>query len=333
MAEGDKSAKKKDRSHWVGFDLGGTKMLAVVYDADFKPLGRKRRKTRGNEGTKVGLERMVSTVEDALAEAGVDPKQLAGIGVGCPGPLDLEEGVLMNPPNLGWKDAKVKKTLEDKFGCPAEIANDVDAGVYGEYSFGAGKGASTVVGIFPGTGIGGGCVFRGELVRGKKLSCMEIGHIQVQPDGPLCGCGRRGCLEAVASRLAIAQAAVAAAFRGDAPALLELAGTDLANIRSKVLVESVKRGDKAVERIIRDASRWIGLGVGTMVNLMAPEVVVLGGGLVEAMPELILKDVKAAARDAVMPSFRGTFEIKAAELADDATVLGAASWARHVAGG
>jgi glucokinase len=332
MADGDKKANKDEPSHWVGFDLGGTKMMAVVYDAAFKPLGRKRRKTRGNEGTKAGLARMVTTVEEALADAGVDAKQLAGIGVGCPGPLDLEQGILLTPPNLGWKDAKVKKTLEDKFGCRAEIANDVDAGVYGEYAMGAGRGALTVVGIFPGTGIGGGCVFRGELVRGKVMSCMEIGHMVVQPGGPLCGCGRRGCLEAVASRLAIASAAVAAAYRGEAPALLEMAGTDLANIRSKVLVESVKRGDKAVESIIREAARWIGQGTGTLVNLLAPEVVVLGGGLVEAMPELILKEVKAAAREAVMPSFRGSFEIKAAELADDATALGAAAWARHVAG-
>ena len=185
-------AKKKN--HWVGFDLGGTNMMACVYDGDLKLKGTKRRNTKGRIGVKAGLKRIATTIHEALGEAGIKPDRLAGIGVGCPGPLDLDRGVILETPNLGWRNANVATAIEKSFGCPAVIANDVDAGVYGEYRFGAAKKSRCVVGVFPGTGIGGGCVYEGSILRGKTGSCMEIGHFPVTPDGPLCGCGRRGSL-------------------------------------------------------------------------------------------------------------------------------------------
>lgn len=315
---------------WVGFDLGGTKMLAKVFDKDFKGLGQERKKTKAHEGMEAGMARMVHTVEKALEAAGVAKDQVAGIGVGSPGPLDLKRGMILTTPNLGWQNAPLKDTLEQAFGCPVVVANDVDAGVYGEYRFGAGRQARCVVGIFPGTGIGGGCVYEGRLIQGAVHSFMEIGHIPLVPGGPLCGCGRRGCLEAVASRLAIASAAAAAAFRGEAPHLLEAAGTDLANIRSGALAASVAAGDAAVEQIVREAARWLGRAVAVVVNLMGPDVVVLGGGLVDAMPALYKEEVGRAARQQVMPAFEETFMIEVAELGDDATVTGAAALARDL---
>jgi glucokinase len=319
---------------WVGFDLGGTKMLARVFDDEFKSLAKKRRKTNGREGLEAGMERIVQTIGDALEKAEVDPKDVAGIGVGSPGPLDLDNGVILNTPNLGWENAPLKKTLEKAFGCPALVVNDVDAGVYGEYRFGAGQGSRCALGVFPGTGIGGGCVYEGKIVRGRNRSVMEFGHMQVMPDGPLCGCGRRGCVEAVASRLAISAAAAAAAYRGEAPKLLESAGgMDLANIRSSVLVDSVNGGDRVVEEIIRDAARWLGIAIGNVVNLLGPDVVILGGGLVEAMPEIYVEEVARSANARVMPSFEGSFKVVAATLADDATVMGAAAWAQDVVEG
>lgn len=315
---------------WVGFDLGGTKMQAKAYDDGFKELGGKRRKTKGHEGMKAGLARVVTTIEELLAEVGVPRERVAGIGVGCPGPLDLDAGVILSAPNLGWKKAPVKKTLEAAFGCPAAIVNDVDSGTYGESLFGAGKGSRCLLGVFPGTGIGGGCVYEGRILRGRKCSVLEIGHMQVQPDGPLCGCGRTGCLEAVASRLAIAAAAVAAAFRGEAPHLLAAAGTDITDVRSNTLADAIKAGDVAIERIVRQAATWIGVAVGNTVNLLGPDTVVLGGGLVEAMPELFREEVTASANARAMPSFEGTFNVVTAQLGDDATVRGAAGWAREM---
>ena len=314
---------------WVGFDLGGTKMQAVVYDSIFKPLARKRRRTKGQKGAVVGLERMVAMIHAALDGAGVTAKQLFGIGVGCPGPLDLDRGVVLEMPNLGWKDTPVKEVLEQAFPCPAVIANDVDAGVYGEYRAGAAKNARCVVGVFPGTGIGGGCVYEGQIFRGERGSCLEIGHIPVLKDGPRCGCGQAGCLEAVAGRLAISAAAAAAAYRGSAPRLLEMSGTDLAQIRSSTLASAIDAGDRAIEQIVRDAAQQIGWAMAGVINLLAPNVLLLGGGLVEAMPRLFREEVTKAAKARAMPSFRDSFEVAVAELGDDATALGAAAWAEH----
>ena len=314
---------------WVGFDLGGTKMLATVYDREFRPLGGKRRKTRSQTGMPPSLERVTQTIQKALEEATVDVTRLAGIGIGCPGPLDLDRGIILEAPNLGWIDAPVKQTLEQTFGCPAYILNDVDAGVYGEYRFGAGRGARCVIGVFPGTGVGGGCVYEGRILRGRTGSCMEVGHIRMFPDGPLCGTGQPGTLEAQASRLAISAAAAQAAYRGQAPHLMKIAGTDLSDIRSGALAASVAEGDTFVELIVRTAARHIGTAVANLVNLLAPDVVVLGGGLVEAMPELFREEVSTTARAQVLPSFRDVFSVAVAELGDDSATLGAAAWARE----
>ncbi len=324
--------EKPNDSHWVGFDLGGSKMLATVFDHDFNPCGSKRRKTKGHEGAEAGLARIAKTIREALHNEKNGDRPIGGIGIGCPGPLDLDRGILIEAPNLGWNDVKITASLEKEFGCPAVIINDVDAGVYGEYRFGAAKGARCVVGVFPGTGIGGGCVYEGRILRGKTTSCMEIGHLEVMPDGPLCGCGKRGCLEAVASRLAIAGAAAQAAVRGQAPNLMQRCGGDVAQIRSGTLAWAIAEGDKVVEQIVRTAAEQIGTAVASVVNLLAPDVVVLGGGLVEAMPKLFVDTVAKRARKRVLPSLVDSFEVVEAKLGDNAAVMGAAAWASEMAG-
>jgi glucokinase len=315
---------------WVGFDLGGTKMMAAAFNADFRLVGRRRRKTKGAEGAKAGLERIIETIRDALEEGQLAGQKLAGIGVGCPGQIDLEKGVVIDAANLGWRNFQIREALEEEFKCPTVVLNDVDAGVYGEFRFGAGKSARCLVGVFPGTGIGGGCVYEGKVLRGKNVSCFEIGHVQINPNGLRCGCGRIGCLETEASRLAIACASAAAAYRGEAPHLLAAAGTDVANIRSGVIAEAIQAGDAAIERIVERAARLIGWAVGDVVNLLAPDIVVLGGGLVEAMPKLICEEVERAARDRAAPPFAKHFKVVAARLGDDAVVRGAAAWAEAV---
>lgn len=314
-----------DRKYWVGFDLGGTKMLAALFDRKFKIRGRARKKTKGAEGAAAGVNRIIETIEEVLGEAKVKPADLAGIGLGCPGPLDLNRGIVLESPNLGWKNVELKALLEKKFKCRVEIANDVDAGTFGEYQFGAGQQERCVLGVFPGTGIGGGCVYEGALIRGKIGSCMEIGHLQVQPNGRLCGCGRRGCLETVASRLAIAADCATAAYRGEARYLYEHAGTDLANIRSGTLAEAIKAGDRVVEDIVRSAAKQLGVGVAMAVNLLAPDVVVLGGGLVEALEDIFTEEVRKTVAKRAMSSLSRGVRITAARLGDDAGVMGAAA--------
>lgn len=323
----DQKSEEKEKKYLLGFDLGGTKMMAVIFDQDFKPIERKKSKTNASEGVDAGLLRIENNIVETLAAAGITASQLLAIGVGVPGPIDPSKGILLHLPNLGWHNVKLKDHLESRFKCPVTIANDVDAGVYGEYVDGAAKGAACVLGVFPGTGIGGGCVYDGKIVTGKRRSCMEIGHIPVDANGRLCGCGNRGCLETVASRLTISSQIAAAAYRGAAPTVLKLAGTDLANIRSSTIAKAIAAGDTAVEDIVRQSAQWLGLGVATAINLVLPDVVVLGGGLVEAMPELYVNEVAASANKHVMPSFRSEFKIRAARLGDDAAALGAAAWA------
>jgi glucokinase len=315
----------KEQNVWVGFDLGGTKMLATVFDEKFRPIGRRRRKTKGSEGAAAGLDRMMRTIDEALAEAQSSPEQVLGIGVGIPGPLDLDKGIIIESANLGWRNVKLRQMLEDRYHCPAIIGNDVDVGTFGEYRFGSGKGGRCVLGIFPGTGIGGGLIYEGKIFRGKTTSCMEFGHMVVDPKGRMCGCGRRGCLETVASRLAIASEVAMAAYRGETPIILEAAGTDLAEIRSSVLADAIRAGDKVVEKIVRNAARRIGDAAANACNLLAPDVVVLGGGLVEALSKIFLDEVHDVISKKVMQSFVSSITVTVASLGDDAGVMGAAA--------
>jgi glucokinase len=321
------SGKKSGKRLWVGLDVGGTKTLACVYDRDFRCLGRCKKKTRDEDGNQDPLSRMTAIIRAALDEAGAPVSALAGVGVGLAGMLDLDKGILIDAPNLGWKRLRVVEGLRKRLKAPVVIANDVDAGTYGEYRFGAARKSRCVLGVFPGTGIGGACVYEGHLIRGRTGSAMEIGHLPVDPDGVLCGCGKRGCLETVASRLAIAAQAAQAAFRGEAPCLLELAGTDLLKIKSGVLSQAIKGGDRVVEQLVRRAARWLGYGVAGAVHLMAPDTVLLGGGLVEEFPDLYAGEVAGAVRDRGLAVFTGELRFAVAALGGDATAMGAAALA------
>ncbi|MDF2377431.1 MAG: ROK family protein [Verrucomicrobiales bacterium] len=325
------SKKKKhyEGRVWIGFDLGGTKMLAKVFNDDYQTLGRAKQKTQGAKGAEAGLSRMVNVIESALDDAGVEPKQIAGIGVGCPGPLNLTKGEIVEAPNLNWHDVPIEAYIGDAFDCRAVICNDVDAGIYAEYEEGAARDARCAVGIFPGTGIGAGAVMNGQMLRGAHLSCMELGHIPLFPETS--GDGSEGStLEMECSRLKISSEAARAAYRGLAPNLLKSCGTDISNITSGKLAAAIDAGDEEIERIVRRSAVLLGCGVATVVHLLSPDVIVLGGGLVEAMPELYVETVREAANDRVLGPYKGSYKIVAAELEDDAGVMGAAAWARKV---
>ena len=264
--------------YWIGFDLGGTKMQCALFDGRMRKVGQRKRRTRQDLGVVGGLERIAETIDRVLADAQVEVAQLAGIGIGCPGPVEWDAGIVRVAVNLGWKNVKVGTFLSGRFGCPVEVLNDVDAGVYGEHVAGAGKGARTTLGIFPGTGIGGGCVYDGQILRGRHLSCMEIGHIKITGSPRHGGSNMTGSLEAEASRLAIAGELAKLAYRGEAPNLYRAAGTDLGAIRSKVIYEAIAAGDKEVERAVSLACETIGHAIADTVLLICRDWVVLGGG-------------------------------------------------------
>ena len=171
-------------------------------------------------------------------------------------------------------------------------------------------------------------MFRGQLIQGANCTAMEVGHIPIMNDGPMDGAGNTGTLEALASRLAIASSAAAAAYRGQAPNLFELAGTDIKDIRSSTLAKSIAAGDEAIDQIVRAAAGHLSQAIVTLILLLAPEVIVLGGGLVTAMPDLFIDEVRKRTQKRILPSFRDVYKIVVAELGDEAGVMGAAAWAR-----
>ena len=312
----------KEGDHIVGVDIGGTKMMATVFNHAYKPVGRCRKKSRSVKTGNTAEERIVNTVLKALEEA-ENPK-IRGIGVGSPGPLDPETGVIIDTPNLGWRDFPLAEMLSKHFDVPVVVDNDVNVGTYGEWCFGEIRDARDVVGIFPGTGIGGGLILGGKLVHGFSGAAGEVGHMTIEVDGPFCGCGKRGCLEAVASRIAIAKEVAALAAREDAPHIAQTCGTDLEKIRSGALARAIDAGDTMVEEVVRKAAFYVGIAVGNLINILSPEAVVLGGGLVEAMEALYMQEVKRAVKTHAMPFLRKGVRIMPAKLGDDAVVLGAA---------
>jgi len=321
----------KRGEHILGVDIGGTKALAMVLDHSFKCVGRAKKKMRCDKPGEKAEDRVIRALKDALEDAGIE--KVAGIGAGSPGPLDPDTGVIIDTPNLAWKNFPLAQTLSDAFGgIPCVIDNDVNMGTYGEWHFGEVKDCKNVVGIFPGTGIGGGLIIDGKMFRGFTGAAGEVGHMTVAPGGPYCGCGKRGCLEAVASRVAIAAEVVALAARGDAPYILENCGTDLGKIRSGVLAKAIENGEKMVEGVVRQAAYCVGMAVGNLINILSPEAIVLGGGFVEAMENLYLEEVERAVKEHAMPFLRKKVRIVPAQLADDAVAMGGAMLiAEHLA--
>lgn len=325
------SARKKPvhrGSFWVGFDLGGTKMMACVLDADYNVLGTARKSTQGG-GTDKGLRRVTGTIREAMEKARVIPGRIRGIGIACPGTVDAEKGVLINAPNLGWKRAPVGETLRKAFRCPVAVLNDVDAGTYGEYVMGAAHGARSVLGVFPGTGLGAGFVYDGQLVQGHAVSCMELGMIRLPGTHLSSTVPGTVLLEDLTSRLGIAAAASVECFRGKTPVLEREAHARLRELKSKALSLSLKAEEEATEGIFENSLRFLGMGVAIVLNLLAPDHVTLGGGLVEELPKFYLKRLRhEVQRFAVPEIFRGV-NFSIAKLGANAVAIGAVAWLKR----
>lgn len=302
--------------------------MATLLDADLQAVASIRQNSKGNEGADEGVARVMECIRGVLEKGGVPADQVGGIGVGCPGVVNLRKGVLRVAPNLGWKDVPIQAILQEKFKVPVSVLNDVDAGAYGEYRKGAGRKTSSMVAVFPGTGVGAACIHSGRLLTGSRASCMELGHTRIMGSSLTAEGDIPPTLESLCSRLAIASAAAVEAFRGNAPHLLEQAGTDLEDIKSGSIAKAIDAGDRAIENIVRNAAALLGISVSNVVDLLAPDVVILGGGLVEKMPKLFLDQVRRAVNRCASPALAEGVDIRIAELGDKAVVIGAAAFAQ-----
>ena len=316
----------------IGVDLGGTKLYAGVFNPALECVATTKISTKAQRGTDAVIDRIVRCVQDVADEADLELKQIAAVGIGAPGAVDGESGSVIFAPNLpGWKDVPLKKELEKRLGVTVVVENDANVSVVGVHAAELKSKPRSVVGIFVGTGIGGGLILNGELYSGFNHTAGEIGHMVVDMNGPKCGCGNKGCFEAVASRTAIFQQIKAGIKAGEKTLLTEMLGDDLEDLRSNDLRKAIRRGDKFVAHVIEQAAEYIGVGVSNLVNILGPEVVVLGGGVMEALSDEMMSVIIKTAKDHAMPGTLRGVEIIASKLGDNAGITGSAVLARRAA--
>lgn len=315
----------------IGIDVGGTKILAAVVDRHNRILGRAKIATPAAQGETALLAAIVGCLEEALREAHTNIEQVESIGVGCPGPLDTKAGVVLSSANLNVQHFPLGPELARVTGRPVLLENDVRVGGYGELKLGAGRDYDDLLIVFVGTGIGGCLVLDGQVRSGATGNAGEIGHTPIKPGGAKCGCGNRGCLEAYASRSAISRRIVKQIRRGR-PSILraKLAKLDQpARLKSKDIQAAFELNDPVVREAVERSAHRLGLALGGMINVLAPQRVILGGGIVEALGESYIDLVRASARRQAIADPAAVVEIVASQLGDDAGALGAALWSRE----
>lgn len=316
---------------YVGaIDLGGTKILAAIFGPDGTVVSRAKKMTRAERGPDVVHDRMVTALYQALDEAGVRPEGLVACGVGVPGPVDTTAGIVKQTPNLpGWVDLPLRDVLADRIQRPVAIGNDVSVAVLAEHAAGAGRGVRQLVGIWPGTGVGGGLVINGEMYYGTHDLAGEIGHMTIKAGGPRCGCGGRGHLEALCSRTAIVKEIAKAAKKGAKSPLIKEYGKSLSDATSGDLARAVEHGDAVVIKALDRAARFLALGIASVANLLNPEMIVLGGGVIEALGQPYVEQITGYVRTQPFTATTGPLQIVQSELGDDAGITGAALLARR----
>jgi len=312
-----------DGTFIAGIDLGGTKILSLCLDATFKVVGRDLRETDAERGPEAVIESMVAS---ALAAAGGRPLRAAGIST--PGPSDPARGIVTTPPNLpGWHDVPLAALISERLGVPAWIENDANAAALAEHRLGAGRGTQHMVLVTLGTGIGGGLIFDGKLYHGASGAAGELGHMRLVPDGPLCGCGRHGCLEALASGRALgARAREIVEMQPDG--ILARLAAEAGEIDARLLEQAANAGDASAEAAIHYAGLQLGAGLTNIVDVFNPEMIVIGGGL-RRLGERYVGVAQRVMRSEAFAQPAADVRVVEAELGDEAPALGAALMAQE----
>lgn len=324
MAEASKSENLV-----IGVDLGGTKILAGVFDRSLKCVSQAKMTTKHQRGAEEVVERVARCVRDAVDEGDLDIKQVKAIGIGAPGAVDPESGKVIFAPNLQWRDVPLKKMLEKDLGIPVFVENDCNICTLGVHEAELAGKPKNMVGIFLGTGIGGGLIINGKLYSGFNKTAGEIGHMILEVGGPKCGCGNKGCFEALASRSAIFRRIQTAIKEGQKTVLTEMLGDNLDEMKSGDLRKAIKRGDKFVEKVVEEAAEYTGIAVANLINILNPDTIVLGGGVIEQMEDQMMAIIVETAHDYALDGTAEGIEIIASKLGDNAGITGGAVLARR----
>jgi glucokinase len=314
----------------VGVDLGGTSIKALAVDGKNKILAVEKKKTPSGIRPKELIREIGSLVRKAAINAGHKLKTVDAVSIGAPGPVDVRHGIVREAANLGWKNVPLAADLNALLAVPIVVDNDVNVGVVGEHALGAGEKVPDLVGIFIGTGIGGGIISGGKLFGGSNGWAGEVGHTVVLPDGPVCSCGRRGHVEALASRPAMERAVLAAIESGRTSVvsqILQERGRD--RITSSVIQEALARKDPLMQEVLEQAQYYLGILVANVTSILDPERVVIGGGIAARLGETFVGPIrKVAAKYFAHAQAAQHVKIVPATLGDDAGALGAVVLAR-----
>lgn len=317
------------QDYLVGVDLGGTKIMAGVFTPQLKCVGRAKVSTKPQRGPAGVIERIARCVQDAVDECDLQLRQVRAVGVGAPGAVDPESGRVIYAPNLEWEGVPLRKDLEKQLELPVHIENDANLCTLGVHATELGAKPRNLVGIFIGTGIGAGMILNGQLYSGFNHAAGEIGHMVISVGGPKCSCGNNGCFEAVAARRAIFREIQNGVKEGKKTLLTEMLGEDLADMRSGDLRKAIRRGDKLVERVVEEAAEYTGIAVANVINLLNPEIVVLGGGVIDALEDEMMAIIIETARDYAMSGVAKGIDIIATKIGDDAGITGGAVLAKR----
>ncbi len=320
---------------YIGVDLGGTSLLAAVVDTfNGRIMGESKRKTRPELGAAGVANRLMQTIDKAIDDAHLKSRDIAGIGIGVPGPIDLETGVVVRCENLGpsWDQFALGDTVKATFKLPIILDNDVNVGAVGEHAFGAGKGFSEMLAIFVGTGVGGGIISANKLYAGARNSAGEVGHMVLAADSDLlCNCGQTGCAETLCSRTAI-ERDIRTAIASGAPSVVPgiLQETERDDISAGIIGDAYDAGDAVTRAAVANAQRYLGLLIASCVNLLDPQIIVVGGGVLARMGEPYLAPVRRTAQEHYINKVNADrLPIVCAALGDYSGVIGAAVLARE----
>lgn len=304
----------------IGVDVGGTNIkIALVKDG---VIGYSNTiPTRAEMGYEYTINNMKQAIADLMKETKTDKSQIEGIGFGFPGQIDYKNGIVRNAPNIpGWVEVPIAQTIEKEFGIPTRVDNDVRCAALGELKYGAGMGCENLVCITVGTGIGSGLIVNSKLVRGASNAAGEIGHIKLQMQGgPICGCGDTGCFEAFASAPAIVVMAEDYIKGGKSTKYRELSGGE---ITSFIVAEAAKQGDGVAKRIFTIIGEYLGIGLSSVVNLLNPERIIIGGGVAEA-GDLLFDPIRETIKKRTLAISGSAVEVVKAQLGNSAGVIGA----------
>ena len=306
----------------IGIDLGGTKILTgLVNKASGEVLFSIKQKTGKAKDAETIVEKLKLSIKELLETSHFDIAQIDSIGIGAPGQVNREKGILVSAPNLNCENLNLKAIMEREFFIPTHLGNDVEIATLGEMKFGAGRGFNNFVCVFVGTGVGSGIAENGKVRHGATGTSGEIGHIIVDVGGRPCGCGGNGCLEAYASRTAI-EARILGALKKGRPSVITEFMQDDKPISSKILKKALEHKDELVTQALFEASDYLSNGLATVINFYNPELIILGGGLIDAIDEFYERTItKARAKALPIPAEK--IQFKKAQLGDFSGVVGA----------